>query len=490
MQRQKLPLLIAALAALAAALAAFLVPWTPSAETPAVGRSQRAAPERTSRLAGAGATAVERARPREAGPAAAPSAACGALDEPSLIAALRALGELDGLGDPRLPAHLAPLLRAPDNALRTLQLLRERRLAGHAWTPAARGGAVLLLTVASAAYAAPPAEGELAGLEVRVDGRALVLALLNDLHAFADVVRARLVESLRAVRLEGRLVLDASYLDAILRLRALHPEARAAYGELLLLVADDLGADERAALHTLFVSETDDPTLMKVALANLLRSADGAPYVQLAARLLADGALDARVRRELLQAVAASAPVDAAATLLAEHARASDLAQATTLGMRRGGAEALGVEYTRLVTNDTDPAARRLLVAGMALSDHGALLGITRTDPHDAVRGQALVSLSVGAGAPPAGALEQLETGWRERRDPFTGIPAADATTAAGNLARRTRGAERERALDVLREVARAAEVEGTQRARALATLGRYVTEEEHAALLWELEDR
>ena len=166
-----------------------------------------------------------------------------------------------------LSAALEAVLIDPMLALEVLDGLKAQRwFEGDLEGPLTpiEDGARLAVGAAAALYQSPntptdPAFGE----------RFLELSL-ESLPSLRPRLARCIADELARAEVEGARVLGARCLPLILRLRWAHPESRAVYDPLLEVICSDEDADS-AALARLLFSEEEDPGLLRVALARLLR---------------------------------------------------------------------------------------------------------------------------------------------------------------------------------------------------------------------------
>ena len=296
---------------------------------------------------------------------------------------------------------LAPILDDPTALIEILELLTpdaagERRLDAREQYGAVR--ALYWLVVVNAGRGAE---------------RPMVLAILEALPRLHADARPYLVDNLTLATIDDRPVLDASYLDVILRLRAAFPEHAELFSSLFEVLGDTMTARERAEFFALFSPELEDPVLVGLTIQNLLKGDDPEFGLFLARQRFDDPVLADAVRLAIAGAVAETADVFSATEFLAE--RAQELRNAPSLwfnlGAREGAVGALEDSYFGLAHEGADPEARRGLVMGMRTSAPTDLLRIAETDPTPRVATQALLTLTSKRGweADPATAERVLE---------------------------------------------------------------------------------
>jgi hypothetical protein len=386
-------------------------------------------------------------------------------------------------GSAELEAALVPLLADPRTAQRVLMMLRTGELVVDPERLSVEElGAVAAMFYAFEIYNAPGAD--LSWMVAGVDGRAFGCELLAALPDIPELARGLLAERLAQASVEGRFVLDGTWVHAILALRREHPDLRELFSSLLENVGAGLTEAEQQAFYALFLDESDDPTLIKVALSQLLSGERPETFLAWAGELWEQPGASAELREGIAQAVAASAPAELAASFLGGRADSSMYAAFNALGARADGAEALAREYDHLVGSDLAPVARRMLISGMSSASESELLGIARTDPDAEARGQALLTLTAFPRTLTPDSIVALRTAFEERADPRLGVPVVWTTSAAGNLLQS--GVDtglRTQALDLLRAVAEDPALAADQRRQALAKIGAWLGPEERAAI-------
>ena len=468
----------------------------------ALGEDSSAAPEL---VAGQGSPAPRRAIPGEPeeGGASSPGAA---LPPPpgdlvaQLVAVALAEQAVFGAGDNPAPEllvaledALGPLLFHPEVMPRILDLLRAGELRPRVdHLPAEEGariagklgieeyGAVRALYWAILAYVAPYGAVKDAGLGV--DGAAFVMEVLLALPDIAEPVLSHLLHMLTEARLDEALVLDATYLEEILRLRALFPGHEGVFSSLLVSMGEGMSPEERTSFFQVFLPDVEDPILLGVTLRNLLQGADPAFALWLAGERFDDAAVTPEMRDAIASAVVeASADPFAAVEFLTTRAEAMASMPHLFLSLGTQGEEAtlaLESKYHELLLDGADSGARRLVVSGMRGADPEQVLEIARNDPDPGVRGQALMTVSANSGAPLPGELLAL-------REAYTGadngIRASQAMGAASNLARRARANGQEdlkrEAVSFLVNMAEDRRLSGGTRRTVLAELKGWIDE-------------
>ena len=432
--------------------------------------------------------------PREGAELSAPAAATAAelapVDDGSLYARLVRIGSID---DPSLlEFELEPLLAEPVHMQRVVELLREGVLED-VGTQVVGGslaelGASKAIFFAAASYCASSADRP-AFIPWGVDGHEFMLRVLNAMAHMRLEVAINLATMLGRITIDGRLLVDSSYLTIVRALRSSYPERREVFDKLLTYIGEDLGEQERLALYSLFMNEVDDPELFKDALAQLLRSENSALVMTYAEDVYTQNPSDRGLRRAIRQAIASAAPVDEAARFFARSTDHEEMAfvELSTLGMRAGGGDAVAEEYNALVSTNADPNKRALLVFGMESLGQELLKGIAETDVDANVRGQARVLMSVGQDwTPDEHDLEALQLGYEQRDDPLLGLSVSSTVMVAKNLAMHApagRPELRSGAVELLRKVVENEELQSWDRERALHALSPYLSELEQALL-------
>jgi len=416
------------------------------------------------------------------------------IDDDSLFARLIRVGSIDD--PPLLALELEPLLAEPVHMQRVVDLLREGVLED-VGTQVVGGslaelGASKAIFFAAASYCASPADRP-AFVPQGVDGHEFMLRVLNAMAHMRLEVAINLATMLGRITIDGQLLVDSSYLTIVRALRSSYPQRREVFDKLLTYIGEDLGEQERLALYSLFMNELDDPELFKDALAQLLRSESSALVMTYAEDVYGQNPGDQELRRAIRQAIASAAPVDEAARFFARSTDHEELAfvELSTLGMRAGGGEAVAEEYNALVSTNTDPSKRALLVFGMESLGPELLSGIAETDVDANVRGQARVLISVGQDwTPDEHDLEALQLGYEQRDDPLLGLSVSSTVMVARNLAMHApagRPELRSGAVELLRELVENEELQSWERESALRALSPYLSELEQALLAEQL---
>lgn len=417
-------------------------------------------------------------------PEAAPAAS---LDDEELIAALERLARVirpEGIVVTELEDALRPFVFSHENIERVIELLREGRLGGgEELTPAERGA---ISALHWAALIHNHAVDDPRFLVAGIDGDLLVRDVLELVGEVTPAVRDGLLHWLRRAMVDDRPLLTIAYLDDLLALRARYPDLRAEYSELITKLGGDLDPNSRRAFYSLFLSETEDPTVVKFALSRLLEEGGDVERLLAWAQQRIDLENDPVLRKELLQAVAASAPPQVAARFLERNIGAEQYAASFALGLRSGGIDALGKSYDELLAMDASPERRRMLVSGMIDADPATLLGIADIDPDPRVRGQALVTATAGSEVD-AAAAKAVRQAW-DQRGAQGAIPAYDAMLAAANMAHTGLTASiRADGVAILEEAVRDNSQPTYLREQALGFLDGLMPKEEHELLALEL---
>ena len=220
-----------------------------------------------------------------------------------------------------------------------------------------------------------------------------VLAALPEVHS---AVIDNLIDNLVEARVDGRLILDASYLPVILELRAAFPDSAGLYSRLLRVIGESMTPEERTEFFSLFLDDLEDPLLVGLTIKNLLKGADPSFGLVLAEQVADDATLPLDVRIAASRAVATSADVYSATSFVTERAELlrnkPDLW--FSLGWREESFVALEAKYQDLAAKGADPTARRLLVSAMQGAEPEDLLRIAGSETDSKVMGQALMTAS------------------------------------------------------------------------------------------------
>ncbi len=317
----------------------------------------------------------------------------------------------------------------------------------------------------------------------RGEERPVMLSVLAALPMVLPAIHHQLIKNLTRAAVDGRLILDSSYLEDLLTLRAMHPEEASIFSALFLAMGDGLSAEERQRLFSIFGVVNDDPVLAGLTIKNLLLGSDPEFALFLAEQRLDDLELPKQVKLAVAHAVIEHADVFSAASFLAEHTELfrNDPTLWFSLGYREGGAEAYEAEYYSLVENNAAARTREMLVAGMKKAPQEDLLRIARSDPEGQVVGQALLTASGKRDGSSAGRREILAL-IRENRHPG-GIHVVQAQGAAYNVARHAKRAGDSQTLDaaveLLTDIARDPSVRESYRRTAIGYLERYLSRQQ-----------
>lgn len=375
-----------------------------------------------------------------------------------------------------LGAALEELLIDPELALELLDGLKAQRWGcdEDALTPT-EDGARIAIGAGAALYSSEqtPTEPEFAGR--------FIVGTIESLPLMRPLLARYVAKELARAEVGGARVLGARWLPIILRLRWANPEARHLYEILLEGVTESEDADSAAIAHLLF-SDEEDPALLRIALARLLKD-DPAHWIGVANEWY-ERAESNTLRSALASAVAAAAPCDDAARFLAHAASSTLHAQTASLAGRAGGLEALADEYEVRLSMGDDPAARRALVSGLA-RDPDLCLGIARTDPDRGVRGQALLSATVRTTSREA--IDVVRAAWQSADDRHYGVEPRHLVWSAANAVSRVAPELRSEAVELLRSLASDPELPHEARTDACARLRRWLPTHEHAVLRAEL---
>ncbi len=389
-----------------------------------------------------------------------------ALTRDELLALLREIAStIDG--DPKgAERALERLLGQPSNLRAVVDWLASQR-EDSADDPAAARGAMIALEAALAVYNDP--QGRFAG-----EGEPLTRHLLDNLPRMSPAVLTPLIELLVRARSAGRAVLDARFLSQLLDLRRRFPTVAGELGALLGPIAESLDTPGlREEFRRLFLSDIDDPAAVKVALSALLREAPET-FLGFAEELARRPEVSAEMRAAVAQAIATSAPVDAAVPAMARLASDSFYSQFQTLATRAGASDAVTHEYNALLAAEGNARGRKLLVSAMESESEAVLLGIARTDPDPNVRAQALMTLTVAREVGP-GLIDELASLQAARIRDTPGLSLANGIAVAHNVLLKSTGAARDRARDYLIAIVRDAGLGDRDRQLALAQLKGWV---------------
>jgi hypothetical protein len=99
--------------------------------------------------------------------------------------------------------------------------------------------------------------------------RPLMLSVLSALPMVLPEMREQLIANITNARVDGRLILDASYLEDLLFLRSQYPDDALVFSALFVVMGDDLTDEQRHNLFSQFYIVTDDPSLVGLTLKNL-----------------------------------------------------------------------------------------------------------------------------------------------------------------------------------------------------------------------------
>ena len=291
---------------------------------------------------------------------------------PDLLARLHTIAHAYAASDvSTLETNLEAVLGDPRDALRVLDFLLDGRLASDS---AGSLGAVLTIAAGVNLYAQADWTG-------RPECREYLPRVLDALPRIPMPWLEQLVTGLVEARAGEHPVVGLACLPKILALRAQHPELAPILSLLLEHVADDLketgGYEE---LYALLLGETRDPIAVGLSLSALLASQPDS-FLPVAEEMHARARGDPELSSAITQAIAASAPVEAAASALVRMTDGSQFLEFQILGTRDGALESLASEYNVLVARGDDPRARAMLVTGMGTEKEEALIGIAETDP-------------------------------------------------------------------------------------------------------------
>lgn len=397
----------------------------------------------------------------------APAAAAQPLSRDELIALLREIASTIDGGDPKaVERALERLLGQPENLRALVDWLASQR-EDSADDPVAARGALIALEAALAVYNDP--QGKFAA-----EGEPLTRHLLDSLPRMSEALRAPLIELLARARSRGHAVLDARFLSQLLELRRRFPNVAESMGALLAPIAESLDTPElREEFRRLFLSDVDDPAAVKVALSALLQEAPET-FLSFAEELARRDELSAELRAAVAQAIATSAPVEAAVPVMARLASDSFYPQFLTLATRAGASEAVTREYNALLASEGNARGRKLLVSAMESESEAVMLGIARTDPDPNVRAQALMTLTVARAVGPD-VIDELASLQAARIRDTPGLSLANGIAVAHNVLLKSTDAARDRARDYLIAIVRDAALGDRDRQLALAQLKGWV---------------
>ncbi|MDA1266853.1 MAG: hypothetical protein O2816_17370, partial [Planctomycetota bacterium] len=168
-------------------------------------------------------------------------------------------------------------------------------------------------------------------------------------------------------------------------------------------------------------------------------------FLALAGLRLEDPGTGADLRAALLDAIGAAAPVGLAIESLVPHLDPQSLGALEQVATRRGGVEALLEAYDARLVAGGDAMERRWIVGALDGEEHTTtLFDVARSDPDRGVRGQALVTLTLGLRAPNSATLDAILLGRDQSEDPFFGLATTDSITALSNLALRAGRSDQE----------------------------------------------
>lgn len=415
-----------------------------------------------------------------------------------------------------LERALEPLLYAPDNLYRALDMLssgelaieieaagasgREGNLVGsdpdQAELSMAEYGAVRAIYWALLAYTAP--ESELVRAGVAISPADLLLNVVTALPNLRGRVQRFLLVQLTEARLEGAVVLGKALLGPILYLRDQFPEHKELFSALLKNIGESMSAEERNAVFAGLLDERADATLVGITLGSLLRDDEGAAALGVARALYdskAGGAAEsARRKQAIVNAVAehATDPFDAARFLAERSVDTRNMIEAYwKLGEREGGLQALEAQYHELSASNDNARGRLALVLGMNQAPPERLLDIAANDTDAEVRGQAVLTLTSSDGYVASRAHVEFLQGGLSSAAP---LPLQSLAGAAANLANTARrGGEPQLAKDaveLLKSVGGDARASARVRASVATTLRSHLSSAEFETWVGDLRAR
>ena len=420
------------------------------------------------------------------------SARAPAWTDGALIAALAALGEVEGLDDQRLVPRADPILKIPSRVERSLRLLADDRLVDDPISLSLpERGAILALGLASATYGR---SGSKMPFEVhRVDRFAFVSQVLTAFPSLRPVVARGLVDLLERLRLAERPVLGPEFLDLLVELREGNPSLGDLFDRLIEQCTAELPPDERQRIASEFAAEENDAELVKIALTELLAGEEGARYLELARTRLEDENTPPDVRNAILEALAVAAPIQDAIDLISREESISSQVMMSQVAARAGGDEALLDAYDERLAFGGSALERENIVFGLMGTGNGqALLDIARTDPDPRVRGRAILMGSLESTSANEEVLAAILDGRDQKDDPFIGLPDASVSSALSNLAMNARRNGKmelmAKATAELTSLVRSPDLSPADRGYALHLLERHLDPEELSALKAELD--
>ncbi len=353
------------------------------------------------------------------------------LGDEDLIAALRALGSLDENtgGDvsaiERRVDELTMAVISPIGRLqRAVELLTEGRLTEDpTLTSAPERGAVRGLVLGSLLHR----HGQRSKSRLRASSPEKVVCLaLEGAPTWTPAVRDQLLYLANACATDKGRFVTGKHIRLVVELRALHPDLRSFYSELLGFIMVDLPEVDQHLLLDILQGEQEDPLLVRLALKQLFDQGKAQLAIGLARALLDGEDTRNRVRVAALWAVAGSAPMDLALDFVTEFGRDGDLTVSMALTHRPGGEDAVLERYSELVMAGAAGDTRRLLIAGV--TNPSVLLGVAQTDPAASVRSQAIMS---GTGIAEVHNPEQ----WLDLLEQSVGVTSGDSGAMSRNEA-------------------------------------------------------
>ena len=316
-----------------------------------------------------------------------------------------------------------------------------------------------------------------AGRDAERETVVAILSALPEIHA--DVVDF-LIDNLVEARVDGRLILDGSYLQVILQLRSAYPEAAERYSRLFEVVGETMTAEERTQFFSLFLEDKQDPALVGLVIKGLLEGSDPTLGLLLAAQVADDLELPMKVRVAAARAVSTNADVYSATDFLTERADwlRNDFSTWFGLGIRGEAHVAAAQRYQELASSGANPKARMMLVVAMRGASSDELLSIARAETDSGVIGQALTSASNKDDCDASEVLDFLDA--RRGLDPLAGgVAAVSVIGTSANLAHRAKTNGQldvlERAIANLKAAAVDPSVHPTNRKQAIKDLKNYL---------------
>lgn len=345
---------------------------------------------------------------------------------------LSGIAALDLSNEALAEESLRPLLLDPRQVREALRMLVSGELRRHPdFLSQEEIGAIRLVWYAVAVYNTSKLSAELEAAGFPVDARAFTEEVLRALGDIQDPAATTLARLLATLSVDGRQIIDKTYLELLRSLAAIHAAREELYAILLAVV----GYEEDLEFDFQFLDTAESPKVLAGRLITAFEKADPAQALQILEWIQSIYAgADKELQEELAGAVAAAAPVELAAPFLAERATQYMIAEFHGLGSRAGAQASLAAEYNRFLASGGGEQARTMIVSGLAKSGTDVLLGILDTDPSPKVRGQALLSATFSPDfAPTQAFLDRIREAHRQS-GPHSGAPGYSVLSAAKNL--------------------------------------------------------